>query len=91
MEHPREVLLLLDLLGVKAKWHTGGRPAAEKAFAAFESIIRDAVTHDLHDQVIAGLIETDSAAFVCPSLRCAVNIGRNAYIKTFLAPAEALR
>jgi hypothetical protein len=88
MESPRAVLLLLDLLGVKAKWHTGGRPAAEHAFAAFEAIVREAVTPALHGQVISGLIETDSALFVCPTLQCAVNIGRNAYVKTFLAPQK---
>ena len=82
------VLLLIDLLGVKARWHAGGRKAAEQAFGTFEQLMRDALDDDLADKVAAGLIEADSAAFVCSSLRCAVSIGRRVFVNTFLDPQK---
>ena len=78
------VLLLIDMLGVKARWHTGGRRSAKKAFDRFESIMVESLSSS-DERPTAGLIETDSCVLVFPTLRAALAVARHAYLCTFLA------
>jgi hypothetical protein len=72
-------LLFVDMLGVKARWHTGGRESAEKAFSDFRSIIRDAIEREGVHKIVNGAIESDSAALICNSVKSAILIGRSAF------------
>lgn len=78
-------LLLVDMLGVRARWHSGGRAAARKAFSTFESIIAKAQDPDDSEPPLLGLVETDSCALVFPTVAGAVRLARRAYLRTFLA------
>lgn len=82
----RPVLLLIDLLGVKARWHKGGRRAAQRAFEALEAIVVNAVKHSESNAPVAGLVETDSVALVFESLLTSIPFAQQLFVDTFLAP-----
>ncbi len=82
----QSVLLFFDLLGAKARWHAGGRIAAQKAFQALESIVVRAIQQSGDDAPVGGFIETDSAALVFPSLTNAVPFAQRLFVDTFVAP-----
>lgn len=67
------------MLGVRARWHAGGRESAERAFFSFRSVILQAIQTQKRGKIIQGGIEADSAAIICTSLGTAINIGRNAF------------
>ena len=73
------MLLFIDMLGVRARWHLGGRESVEKAFSRFHSIIIEAIQTRDRGKVLHGGIEADSAAIICSSAKTAVYIGRNAF------------
>jgi hypothetical protein len=73
------ILLFIDMLGVRARWHIGGRESAERAFSRFRSIIIEAIQTRNRGRILHGGIEADSAAIVCSSAKTAVDIGRNAF------------
>jgi len=66
------------MLGVRARWHAGGRESAERAFSGFRSVICEAIRAE-GGLVSRGAIEADSAAMICPSLKSAVRIGGKAF------------
>lgn len=82
-------LLFVDLLGVKARWHHGGREAAEDAFRLFNSAVVRAVQTHGEDDVLSGMVESDSAAVVCASQHAAVRVGVGLYRDTFSFSSEA--
>src|SRR5216683_5687545 len=73
------ILLFIDMLGVRARWHVGGRESVERAFSRFRSIIIEAIQTRDRGKVLHGGIEADSAAIICSSAKAAVDIGRNAF------------
>lgn len=77
------VLLYLDLLGTKAKWHRDGRSAVERAFDVFLEIVKAALGSQNWGDEDAGGIESDSAAFVCPGLMSAATLSRAILTRAF--------
>lgn len=82
----RPVLLLVDMLGVRARWHKGGRRAAQRAFKTLEGIVVNAVRRSDRHAPVAGMVETDSAALVFKSLITALPFAQRLFVDTFLAP-----
>ncbi len=80
------VLLFVDLLGAKARWHVGGRVAAQRAFKTLETIVVRAIEQYDGDAPLGGFIETDSAALVFESLPIAVPFAQRLFVDTFVAP-----
>jgi len=72
-------LLFIDMLGVRARWHIGGRQSAEHAFSAFRSVIVRAVQTIAGGEIVQGGIESDSAAIEFTSVRSAIKVGQNAF------------
>ncbi|MCP5489321.1 MAG: hypothetical protein H7A43_11820 [Verrucomicrobia bacterium] len=77
------VILFVDMLGVRSRWHEGGRDAAEAAFQAFRNLIAYSLRGAPPSQVIRGVVETDAAAITCSSVDVALDIGRRLYLATF--------
>jgi hypothetical protein len=77
------VLLFVDLLGVRARWLRGGRPAAETAFKDFRNLIAASLRGQTSAEVSVGLIETDAAAITCKDARTALEIGKRMYRMAF--------
>lgn len=82
----RSVLLLVDMLGVKARWHQGGRRAAQSAFKTLEGIVVNAVKNSENNAPVGGVVETDSAALVFNSLITAIPFAQHLFVSTFCAP-----
>lgn len=76
-------LLLVDLLGVRARWLTAGRAGIEFAFRHWNTLICKSLAHVPVNAIQAGLIETDAVAllFEKPSeaIDCGVRLFRLAY------------
>src|SRR5688572_30569626 len=77
------VLLYLDLLGTRSKWHRQGRVGVERAFALFHENVLTAITRRGDGLVVGGGIESDSAALLCSDEIAATRIGRGAYRNAF--------
>jgi len=58
------VVAFIDLLGVRARWHEGGRASAEAAFGRLETMVGEALARLMPRTLRDGAIETDSAALV---------------------------
>ncbi len=86
-----DTALFMDLLGVRAKWISGGRTAAEEAFAGFRAVVNHGVRSVDPSCVLAGVIESDSAYICCDTLRTALEVGRQTYMRAFQPPAHSSR
>jgi len=81
-------LLFVDLLGVRARWHAGGRPAAEDAFRQFRGLVlAEARKSPAHSQ-LTGAIESDAAALSCPTAVDAVDLVKRIYRTGFKVPSR---
>ena len=76
-------LLFIDLLGVRSRWHAGGRLAAERAFGQLTRLVEKALQQENPGNMLDGAIEIDAAAIVCVSTEVAVSLGRGIYLGTF--------
>lgn len=74
-------LLLIDLLGVKARW-AKGRAEAESALAAFDKIVLDGLNAAGTTPATGG-IDSDAAAFVFDDLGDALATARSIYLVAF--------
>lgn len=81
-------LLYVDLLGVRDRWRRGGRAAAEAAFERFAVLVARAACEDDPSGVLAGGIESDSAALVCRSQHLGIRIARALYRTCFSSPSR---
>lgn len=79
----RPALLFVDLLGVRARWHSGGRAAAETAFKDFRNVVAASLKGLLAGDVVDGLIETDAVALTCKNVATALAIGQRLYGMVF--------
>lgn len=61
------VVVFVDILGVRSRWHLGGRESAEKAFARLRALVTEALRNVGATSIETGGIETDSAALVFSS------------------------
>lgn len=77
------VILFIDMLGVRSRWHKGGREAAEAAFQAFRNLVAFSLKGSEAAAVPSGIVETDAAALTCSSTEIALDIGKRLYRATF--------
>ena len=83
------VVAFIDLLGVRARWHEGGRASAEAAFGRLEALVGEALTRLAPKSLREGAIETDSAAIVFGSTEDALSFIRDLFSEAFTAPRRA--
>jgi hypothetical protein len=83
--------LFMDLLGVRAKWKSGGRVAAEEAFEEFRRSVHHGIEQVKVSSVEKGVFESDSAFLICDTLRTALQIGQSTYLHAFRPPAHESR
>jgi hypothetical protein len=83
--------LFMDLLGVRARWKSGGRIEAEAAFDQFRTSVSHGIGQVDASRVKKGVIESDSAFFICDSLQTALQIGQGTYLHAFCLPAHECR
>jgi hypothetical protein len=74
------VVLLIDMLGSREKWQTGGLEAAKAAFDRFSRIVVDAARQEPVRSVIGGGIETDSAVLICAEAPAALRIAQRMFL-----------
>ena len=82
------VLLFIDMLGVKSRWHSGGLQAAESAFSVFRDVMIEAMAVVDPKKIVMGSIECDSCAIVCENLGVALDISRRAFRSVFLVAPQ---
>jgi hypothetical protein len=83
------VVAFLDLLGVRSRWHAGGRASAEAAFARLEALVSETLTRLAPRSLRDGAIETDSAALVFAATEDALAFVRELFSDAFVAPRKA--
>jgi hypothetical protein len=83
------VVAFLDLLGVRARWHAGGRASAEAAFARLEALVADTLARLAPKSLRDGALETDSAALVFGATEDALVFIRELFSDAFVAPRRA--
>jgi hypothetical protein len=83
------VVAFLDLLGVRARWHEGGRASAEAAFGRLEALVGEALARLSPKSLRDGAIETDSAALVFGASEDAVAFVRNLFSEAFVQAKRA--
>ena len=83
------VVAFIDLLGVRARWHEGGRESAEAAFGKLESMVSETLARVSPRSLRDGAIETDSAALVFGSAEDAFSFIRELFADAFTAPPKA--
>lgn len=79
-----QVLLFVDLLGVKSRWKSDGRSGVESAFKDFRNSIAASLKDSATGEIIDGVIESDSAALVFKNAAAALKVGSRLYNNTFL-------
>lgn len=79
------VLVYVDLLGMKARWRTGGVAAAKAAYQTLDLVIQHGLISLSADAAadIRGGIQSDSAAIVCNNVIDAVALGQSIFKETF--------
>ena len=77
------VIAFIDMLGTKARWHSGGREGAQAAFDEFAVVVRAAFETVKPHAVRAGVIESDACALVFRDAAGAVAFARAAYLEAF--------
>jgi hypothetical protein len=83
------IVTFIDLLGVRARWHEGGRESAETAFEQLETLVRETLAELAPKSLRDGAIETDSAAIVFESTQEALVFIQALFSAAFLAPKKA--
>ncbi len=83
MSEKHQVILLVDLLGVRSRWLKGGRDAAELAFQDFRNLVAHSIKGRQPDDLIHGLIETDAAALTFGSVQSALDVGKKMFAAAF--------
>lgn len=78
-----QVLLFVDLLGVRARWLKGGREAAERAFQEFRNLVAASLRNIRSEHLTHGLVESDAAALTFCNVETALCVGRTMYLAAF--------
>lgn len=79
------VLLFIDMMGVRYRWRTEGRTGVQDAFEVFNQLIRKALGKETRDSVVAGGVESDSAALICLDIGAASKIAKEVFCSAFLS------
>lgn len=83
------IVAFIDMLGVRARWHEGGRASAEAAFERLEALVGETLTRLAPKSLREGAIETDSAAVVFGTTEDALSFIRDLFSEAFVAPKRA--
>lgn len=83
MSAKKQVILFVDLLGVRSRWIKGGKNAAELAFQDFRNLVAHSIKGRKPDDLIHGLIETDAAALTFASVQSALDVGKKMFAAAF--------
>jgi hypothetical protein len=83
------IVAFLDLLGVRARWHEGGRTSAEAAFGRLEALVSETLARLAPKSLRDGAIETDSAALVFGAPEDALGFIRELFSDAFVSPRRA--
>ncbi len=77
------VILFIDMLGARKRWHNGGVSEAMPAFYRFKRLVNIAARRAPAGEVLGGVIETDAAMLVCRSIVGAARIAQRLYLEAF--------
>lgn len=77
------VILFVDLLGVRSRWHAGGRAEAERAFVTLRTLVVAALREAGTNRPTAGGVETDASTLVFQSASEAISVGTTLYRLAF--------
>jgi hypothetical protein len=77
------VILFVDLLGVRSRWLRGGRPEAEAAFQDFRNLIAHGLRGCPANELIEGTIETDAAALTFSDVHPALRVAKRLFLAAF--------
>jgi len=77
------VVAFIDLLGVRARWHRGGREEAEAAFSRLRQLVAYAIRETNPSTIVNGAVETDASAVVFESTDEAVRYAQTLYLHAF--------
>ena len=84
---PLPSLILIDVLGVRARWGTGARHAVS-AFETLAELVETAI-EDAPPAVLGAEIESDTAVVACRSTNAALRFVRMLYLDAFLGRSAA--
>lgn len=76
-------LLLVDVLGVGARWKSGGTDAAEAAFDVLAEIV-ETVLRDAPSTILGAELQTDTVCIASTSTNAALRVARDVYLEAFL-------
>jgi hypothetical protein len=79
---PLPSLILIDLLGVRARWTAGGADAATSAFDDLTRLVQEAVNVG-PDEITGAETESDSAVILCTSTNAALRVAKSLFLRTF--------
>ena len=79
------VLLFIDMMGIRYRWRTEGRTGVQHAFEVFSRLIRKTLAEQTRDSVVAGGVESDSAALICSDIGSASKIAKGVFCSAFLS------
>lgn len=82
-------LLLIDMLGVRARWAEGGAEGATEAFDTLIDLVDDAV--DENEDITCAVVESDMSVILCRSASAALRTGREIFQSAFGGPASRER
>lgn len=85
------VILFIDVLGAKARWHKGGRDEAEKFFVLFRNLVIATLKKADIAPPHEGAIETDALTLVYETAEQAISAGRVLYQVAFDSANTATR
>lgn len=80
-------LLYVDVLGVKARWRSGGPDLVVATYARFEQLLQDVLV-SVQEQPISGGIESDAVALVFDTTVGALRVGRALFAAAFQYSAD---
>ena len=82
-------LLCIDLLGTKARWRCGGAEAATATFEDFHDLVLDTVSTLDCASSVAGELEADWCALLCPTAEAALALGRRIFRRAWFEPRHS--
>lgn len=84
-------LLYVDLLGVKARYQTGGVPAARRAYTVLGKVVADGLKALPQGRPVAGVVQSDAAALQFERASDAVTVGRAIFQECFRRSSKERR
>ncbi|MGA2137604.1 MAG: hypothetical protein ABSH14_01960 [Verrucomicrobiia bacterium] len=78
-----QVVLFVDLLGVRSKWLKDGREGAERAFKRFRTMVASSIHRSGAEKVIHGLVESDAVALTFSEVQPALEVAKRMYTAAF--------